>query len=144
MNPQMFENPPFEISVLVVDDSPEICELISVALDNYVSGRVLVAYDGLEAKQVLTDSQVDLLITDLNMPRLRGDDLGDWYQGRNPAGKVLIISSFPARVRLHADWIFLQKPFTMQELRASVANAKNLGGSKLTGDSSVLGDKAVA
>lgn len=60
-------------TIFVVDDSPSVVKFVSFSLKN--SGyKVLSASDGMEAVEklsMLTD-QVDLLITDLNMPNLDG------------------------------------------------------------------------
>ncbi len=59
------------MNVLVVDDDREIVDSISI----FLSGegyRVLKAYNGIEALDVLTEQDVHLMILDIMMPRLDG------------------------------------------------------------------------
>lgn len=59
--------------ILVVDDAPMFRELESVFLAR--SGRVLVASDGEEALEIAYRERPDLIVTDLSMPGLGGDEL---------------------------------------------------------------------
>ena len=58
-------------NILVCDDDREIVEAIEIYLsqDGY---RILKAYDGIEALQILEKEEVNLLIIDVMMPRLDG------------------------------------------------------------------------
>ena len=56
-------------TILVVDDNKEIVFSLGKLLE-YEGYRVLKAYDGIEALEVLRDSQVDLILLDVMMPRL--------------------------------------------------------------------------
>ncbi len=57
--------------VMVVDDSGAIRKFVMFAL-RAQGYTVLTAQDGMEALQVLAHDHVDLIITDLNMPKLDG------------------------------------------------------------------------
>lgn len=60
--------------ILVVDDSPTIRKFISIALK--VKGfEIISASDGMEALELLPNDNVDLVITDLNMPNIDGFNL---------------------------------------------------------------------
>ncbi|MEW6203238.1 MAG: response regulator [bacterium] len=61
-------NPP---SILVVDDSPVVVEAVKEALisDGYV---VFTAYDGIEALDLIKNHQFDLILLDIDMPRMNG------------------------------------------------------------------------
>ncbi len=58
-------------TILAVDDSTSIRQLVSFILrqEGY---EVLGASDGMEALQVAENRQVDLVLTDLNMPQMDG------------------------------------------------------------------------
>ena len=58
-------------TILVVDDNKEIVFSLGKLLE-YEGYRVLKAYDGIEALEILRDSQVDLILLDVMMPRLNG------------------------------------------------------------------------
>ena len=59
--------------ILVVDDAPMFRELESLFLAR--SGRVITASDGIEGLDVARREQPDVVVTDLDMPGMRGDEL---------------------------------------------------------------------
>ena len=62
------------VSVLVVDDAMYIRELISLILKNE-GYEVIKAANGIEALDKLNGTNIDLLITDRNMPEMNGIEL---------------------------------------------------------------------
>lgn len=58
-------------TILAVDDSKSIRELVRFALEP-LGYDVVVAEDGIEGLDRLGEHRVDLVITDLNMPRMDG------------------------------------------------------------------------
>lgn len=61
-------------TILTVDDSSSIRQMISFTLTQ-AGHRVVEAMDGMEALQKLAKTVPDLMITDLNMPRMDGMEL---------------------------------------------------------------------
>ena len=57
--------------VLVVDDDREIVRAIALLLEKE-GYRVLKAYDGMEALRILAETEVQLIIMDVMMPKLDG------------------------------------------------------------------------
>ena len=62
------------ISVMVVDDEPTTRRVVRLALEN-AGYEVATAGDGAEALKILRDRRFDVLVTDLNMPRMDGREL---------------------------------------------------------------------
>lgn len=62
------------VTILVADDQRAIRAILRFNLEQ-AGFEVLEAADGIEAWQTLHESAVDLLITDMNMPRLAGIEL---------------------------------------------------------------------
>jgi CheY-like chemotaxis protein len=60
-----------EVTVLVVDDEPDVVSYFSSVLED-AGMKVLVAYDGDQAMEVLGANHVDLISLDLVMPRKSG------------------------------------------------------------------------
>jgi len=61
-------------TIMVADDSPIIRKLISFALT--ITGYEIISVsDGMEALETLPNENIDLLITDLNMPNVDGFEL---------------------------------------------------------------------
>jgi adenylate cyclase len=114
--------------VLVVDDTPSNLDLLSRQLD-LLGCRVSVAKDGLEALKLLTTNAFDLLLLDLYMPNLSGEELlGRIKQNARYRSIPVIMASalgdYDAVVRclqIGAD-DFLPKPIDPTLLRARVCS----------------------
>jgi two-component system, OmpR family, response regulator CpxR len=61
------------MNILICDDDKELCELLKEYLENE-SMLVSVCYDGQQAIEALQDTNFDLVILDIMMPRLNGFD----------------------------------------------------------------------
>ncbi|MBU0705579.1 MAG: response regulator, partial [Chloroflexi bacterium] len=116
---------PASVTVLVVEDEPAVRKL-AVRILQQQGYRVLDAADGLEALQVSSEHQgpIDLLLTDVVMPRLNGKELADQLQVLRPETRVLFMSGYSdhilTRYQARDDIAFLAKPFTLETLVARV------------------------
>ncbi len=112
--------------VLVVDDEDSVRRLASRAL-KMAGYRVLEAGGGTEALRFLDDdTPLDLLLTDINMPDLKGDEVARRFRRARPELKVLYLSGFvdslfAERSVLWEDEAFLDKPFTIKGLLEAVS-----------------------
>jgi two-component system, cell cycle sensor histidine kinase and response regulator CckA len=111
--------------VLVVDDEPPIRALQTRILTQH-GFRVLEAPNGLEALAMLEQGQdVDLLIADLEMPNLPGEEMVRRVHATRRGLKVLYVSGVIDRLldkRLLRDGeAFLEKPFTADGLVEAVS-----------------------
>lgn len=107
-------------TILVVDDEPEIREMITIILDT-LGYQVLAAGSGQEALEIIGAEHVDLLITDTIMPGMGGVELARQIVERGKAVNVIFVSGYPGqevieREGLTPDSAFLQKPFTVSGL----------------------------
>ena len=112
-------------TLLVVEDEPGIRNLMQMTLEQ-AGYRVITAADGSEALELARgEREIDLLITDVVMPRMGGIELRDRLREMRPSLRVLFVSGYaPDGVRtgsLGEDDILLEKPFRPQALRAEVA-----------------------
>ena len=113
-------------TVLVVEDESVVRQLTAEVLQRQ-GYRLLSASNGAEAVRVMKGSteQIDLLLTDVVMPIMGGQELAKRYSLAYPDGKVLYMSGYPA-ARLSANSLsgpegtFLQKPITLSELTMKV------------------------
>lgn len=115
---------PFEGRVvLVAEDEPIIRFYIDAALKG-MGFKVLIACDGIEALEVANrhGGAIDLLLTDVKMPRMDGLELMRILQQKRPEMKVLIMSGYASsRLReLASRTNFLEKPFLPNALRAKI------------------------
>jgi CheY-like chemotaxis protein len=87
--------------------------------------RVLTANSGQKALEILVarDSPVDLVITDMVMPGMSGRELVEQVHRRWPGTRVLCTSGFVRPSSQTDPSVYLQKPFTSQDLLAKVKEA---------------------
>jgi two-component system, cell cycle sensor histidine kinase and response regulator CckA len=108
-------------TILLVEDELSIRMLIRAALVS-AGYNVFVASNGEEGVRLFDEhgSRIDLLITDMRMPRLGGLDLIDTLRQRRKTLKVLCITGYPVPGAEHLEDTILYKPFTREELLKAV------------------------
>ncbi|MDE1171269.1 MAG: response regulator [Verrucomicrobium sp.] len=113
-------------TVLAVDDAPHMLHLISYAL-RPVGCAVLMAGRGEEAIDMASRTHMDLLIIDVGLPGLSGIETALAIRSLPEYGLLPVIMMSArglARTRYDAEAsganLFLTKPFSPMELRASV------------------------
>lgn len=98
-------------TILVVDDQPALCQVAEILLRR-CGYRVLTACDALQAKDVLRRvPDVDLLLTDIEMPGMSGDALAEWLRNVNGQCAVIFMSGNPMHRRRLEGYPFIEKPF---------------------------------
>ena len=110
------------LSVLVVDDEGGIRRVLTRALGR-MGLSVQTAMTGEEACEILSDSEVDLVLMDLRMPTMSGQTLYHMIATQWPhlADRVIVMSGDP-EAQDHEDWLglhdlpVLTKPFEIQQL----------------------------
>jgi CheY-like chemotaxis protein len=111
--------------VLVVDDYRSLSE-ITAAMLRSCGYRVLTASSGEEAKALARETaRIDLLLTDIEMPQMRGDELAEWFRVAKPETRILFASSQSAPSQALQPFHFLQKPFHVEALIGKVREALN-------------------
>jgi len=112
--------------ILLVEDEPAIRELAALELRE-LGYAVHVAADGEEALEVLhaTGEPVELLVTDVVMPKMGGAELADALRRQYRDTRVLFTSGYTADTIgrhgvLDEGISFLRKPFTSQTLARKV------------------------
>lgn len=113
--------------VLVAEDNPQMNEFISESLS--ASYRVESAPDGREALEKALSLRPDLIVSDVMMPRMSGDELlreCRSHPGLDATPIVMLTAKAEEdlRVRLLQEGAndYLMKPFSVQELMARVGN----------------------
>lgn len=120
--PLVSEKPP---TVLVVEDEPAVLALAERVLhrEGY---RVLTAESGESAERILDEApEVDLVVTDVIMPRVSGPELIQRVRNRHPGVRSLFMSGYTAdelesRGLDRTEEHFLPKPFTPYDLAQAV------------------------
>jgi two-component system, cell cycle sensor histidine kinase and response regulator CckA len=113
-------------TILLVEDAEGVRALLQDVLTMY-GHQVLVARDGEEGIRLANDhiGLIDLIITDIVMPRMGGRELVERVVTARPAVRALYLSGYTdeAVMRhgvLEAGAAFLQKPFTARQLMTKV------------------------
>lgn len=105
--------------ILVIDDEENIRNILKIFLEKDKNYKVLEAKDGKEGLEMFKKSKPDVIITDLNMPFMRGEEVvREIKKTSNP--KIICTSAEiylePVAKAAGCD-IFLEKPFDLFELK---------------------------
>jgi PAS domain S-box-containing protein len=114
-------------TILLVEDEAVVREMVGMVLRE-LGYKVHEAANGEEALLVIERNgkqNIDLLITDLVMPRMGGKELASRMQVSHPKTKILFISGYTGELvvrqgELAPDTDFLQKPFVPSVLARKV------------------------
>jgi two-component system, cell cycle sensor histidine kinase and response regulator CckA len=114
------------IAILAVDDEPGVLALVRRCLDDRFITLIEASSVREALEQMPKGPTLDLLITDLRMPEMEGDELARCVRALEPCLRILYLTShadrlFDAKPQLWADEVYLDKPFTRTGLREAVA-----------------------
>ena len=123
MNSEQLSTIPLQ-TILVVDDEPGVCEIISEALSSQ-GHKVESAGDGVEAVEKIKRSKFTIVVTDMEMPRMDGMQLIEYIAHNHADIDIIAITGHRMKYRYTevveagaAD--FITKPFTVNELEAKI------------------------
>jgi two-component system response regulator HydG len=114
-------------SILIVDDSADTLEMIrrNLKSEGY---QTFTALSVVEAIEILNAAPIDLVITDIKMPKLSGYDLIEHIKENFKDLEIVVITGYPSikgavkAVKIGAEE-YLPKPFTDTELFSIVQRA---------------------
>lgn len=116
---------PTQKTILVVEDEEEIREDLALFLE-FSGYLVFQASNGKEAYQIYQDNVLDLIITDIEMPRMNGLELTEKIRTQDTTISILMISGYSDKdkllraVKLNLiDYII--KPFTQKGILKTVS-----------------------
>ncbi|WP_047305879.1 sigma-54-dependent transcriptional regulator [Pseudomonas fluorescens] len=114
-------------NLLVVDDEPKLCDLLSSALSQ--DGiQVFTASNGLHALKVLEQEDIDLVISDWRMPGMDGPQLLGEIKQRYPNLPVIVMTAYSTvknavQSMRNGAYDYIAKPFDIDELDITVSKA---------------------
>lgn len=119
-----------QIKILIVEDTLDMLEFISSVFDNKYS--IYKAPNGVEAIKILSDNDIDLVISDISMPVMDGFELlqkirKDEMLCHLPVIMLTVENSLETRIKgleYGAD-AYIEKPFSTTHLLATVTNIIN-------------------
>ncbi len=114
--------------ILVIDDDPDALQILTdyLRLEGY---EVLSAADGASGMQLLAANELELVITDLNLPGISGMDVIDIIHKNYPQVQVIVVTGYGSMETvleaLHKGAIdYLTKPFLFEILKLSLQKAE--------------------
>ena len=118
-------------SILLVEDEPQLLNLTRRVLENK-GFKVLTALDADAAISLaaIHRNHIDLLVTDITLPKMNGVDLNEHILADNPNMKVLYMSGYTVGAINQGDSVdarnnFISKPFTIKDFISSVYRSLN-------------------
>jgi two-component system chemotaxis response regulator CheY len=110
-------------TILVVEDSPAMRQLLSFAMKRIPGSNVIEATDGVDALKKLSSAKIDIIIADINMPIMDGLKLLSLVRGHDTYKDipVIIVTTEGAEedrkkaLEIGAN-AYLTKPIQTQEL----------------------------
>jgi two-component system, sensor histidine kinase and response regulator len=117
-----------EVKVLCVDDEKAILNILFRLLSkNGFNPRIVNNPE--EAKEIFISFQPDIVLLDVMMPGISGNELLDFFHAHRPFVKVVMITAHPSEANIvHAlqsgAFDFIAKPFKIEYLLNCLARAK--------------------
>jgi CheY-like chemotaxis protein len=122
---------PRTVTILIVEDDDILRNLLQRTLER-VGFSVFTAIDGADALHLYQqhDGNIDLVVSDIVMPRLNGVELGERIRAARPETKFLFITGFGDQFPELGEFIkhggsVLEKPFLLSDLMGKVERLLN-------------------
>ena len=108
-----------EISVLLIDDDPDVREFVTASLGEAPGFQVSSAADGLAGLAAFADRAPDVIVLDYAMPGMTGAEVGAKILDERPDQRILFVSGYSETDAIRAvapDAPILAKPFRPEAL----------------------------
>jgi two-component system OmpR family response regulator len=115
-------------TILIVDDEPDILDLLELIISDKTDYRVVTTAAPREALEMIRRGEADLLITDLRMPEMDGSDLVSQAAQIDASLPFIIITAYGTPetalevIRLGA-FDFITKPFRQEQILLTIEKA---------------------
>ena len=107
--------------ILVVDDEPLVCHLLQRFFQKEPRLSVDTAQNGHQALQKAAATRYDLVITDLIMPGINGDELARILKQQDPSRPVVLLTAMPSEQTPPAVDCQLTKSLSLEILRQELS-----------------------
>lgn len=122
---------PMENTLLIVDDEKEVLETLTETLSN-INAKILTARNGVEALEVLKINKVTVILSDVNMPAMKGTELLKQVRALGLMTPFVILTAYGDKemaleaLRLGA-FDFIDKPWTHEKLFNTLEKSFEIG-----------------
>jgi two-component system, cell cycle sensor histidine kinase and response regulator CckA len=110
-------------TILVVEDDISVRH-VAVRTLRMLGYNVLEAFRADEAKRLIENTAINLVVSDIVLPDMSGCDFADWMRINSPSTQILLTSGYlPEMTTIgtpSSDLPFLSKPFDPQQLAETV------------------------
>ena len=111
--------------ILVVDDEPLVCDALRMMLD-FDGHKVQTAHTAAEALAMFEPGKFDVIITDFEMPQMKGDEFAAVIKSRDPRQPVVMITAYAELLQSSKRPVtgvdfMISKPFLLENLRQALA-----------------------
>ena len=135
------------LNVLVVDDSAVMRSMIikTLRLCGLPLCAIYEASHGEEGLRILAEQGIDLMILDVNMPVMNGEEMLRCVRQNQETEElpVLVVSTDSSKTRIavlrHYGARFIHKPFTPEDIRATVIEMTGVSDEEYMGDGPLTG-----
>ncbi|MDQ7095268.1 response regulator [Desulfosporosinus sp. PR] len=114
-------------SILIVDDNPDICQLLHETL-SYEGYTVATTASGQDSLREFQQKLPDLVLLDLKMPKINGFEIGQKFKEINKNINIVVMSGYISQQNVEKVIAkgfvndILTKPFDLEELKKIVRN----------------------
>ncbi len=122
---------------LIVDDEPEIVDLLTCHLKDFYDGEAVSAINGIEAYQLCQSMEFQFILSDYTMPSMNGGEFIQSLrknQNINQQTPVIMITAYQPNLindeKIWNDVFFLEKPIDFQKLNYLLKVCKKIKNEK--------------
>jgi len=124
--------------ILVVDDEPFVCDAVKMMLA-FDGHEVETASNGKDALALFDKGKFDLVINDLPMPTMKGDELDKAINARATKQPIVMITDYAEMLQSSGNPLtgvdfVISKPFLLENLREAIAKTTHAGAHKKSAD----------
>lgn len=114
-------------TILVVDDEVGYREMIQMDLCDQ-GFRAFTAKGGMEALEILSQEKIDLVVTDMKMPKMDGLEIVKAVKKNHPSIPIVLMTGYAVEDRVEkalqlTATACLRKPFDIEELATVIRTA---------------------
>jgi len=115
--------------VLVVDDEETLTWSMTKTLDKDKGKyELIITNTGKDALQILENTRIDVVVTDIRMPDINGLDLLSWIREKYPSTKVIIMTAYGSpemqkEATRRGSYYYIEKPFEIADIRTLILKA---------------------
>jgi CheY-like chemotaxis protein len=117
---------PVKQRILLADDEPAVRHAYAMLL-SIDDHQVAEASNGTEAFELYQQQSFDVVITDYQMPLMKGNELASRIKKLKPSQPIIMITAFePPQNSENPVDVVVHKPFTLEQLRQAIVTAMKL------------------